>query len=233
MIFPDEANAPESVPAQTICRRSILGTLGLASLGILASANSAEAYTSDKKSSSMPKVTVATSSQNPSTHAASFTPAPATVEGLLPEEWAAKHASTANDYVRYLNTLKLKAIDPKEVIAAHAKQRGNVWNTLPPKVWWPRMGYTLRVVDRIAREMNISDVEVVSAYRCKEYNARCGGRRGSWHQANIALDVKFPVRASKVTSTARELRNLGLFKGGVGGYWNFTHIDVRGENVNW
>lgn len=181
----------------------------------------------------MPKVTVATSSQNPSTHAASFTPAPATVEGLLPEEWAAKHASTANDYVRYLNTLKLKAIDPKEVIAAHAKQRGNVWNTLPPKVWWPRMGYTLRVVDRIAREMNISDVEVVSAYRCKEYNARCGGRRGSWHQANIALDVKFPVRASKVTSTARELRNLGLFKGGVGGYWNFTHIDVRGENVNW
>lgn len=233
MIFPDEANAPESVPAQAICRRSILGTLGLASLGILASANSAEAYTSDKKSSSMPKVTVATSSQNRSTHAASFTPAPATVEGLLPEEWAAKHASTANDYVRYLNTLKLKAIDPKEVIAAHAKQRGNVWNTLPPKVWWPRMGYTLRVVDRIAREMNISDVEVVSAYRCKEYNARCGGRRGSWHQANIALDVKFPVRASKVTSTARELRNLGLFKGGVGGYWNFTHIDVRGENVNW
>jgi hypothetical protein len=45
--------------------------------------------------------------------------------------------------------------------------------------------------------------------------------------------VKFPVRASKVTAMARELRNLGLFKGGVGGYWNFTHIDARGTNVNW
>lgn len=179
----------------------------------------------------MPRVSVPTSGQNPANPAASF--APATVQGVLPEEWAARHASTANDYLRYLSSLKLKAIDPKDVIVAHAKKRGTTWNTLPPKAWWPRMGYTLRVVDRIAKEMNVQDVEVISAYRSKEYNARCGGRRGSWHQANIALDVKFPVRASKVTSTARELRNLGLFKGGVGGYWNFTHIDVRGENVNW
>jgi len=41
------------------------------------------------------------------------------------------------------------------------------------------------------------------------------------------------VRASLVTSTARNLRDRGLFKGGVGGYWNFTHIDTRGENMNW
>lgn len=96
------------------------------------------------------------------------------------------------------------------------------------------MGYLLKVVDRVAREMNVSEVEIISAYRSPAYNARCSGARtGSWHQANIAADVKFPVRASKVTATARELRNLGLFKGGVGGYWNFTHIDARGQNINW
>jgi uncharacterized protein YcbK (DUF882 family) len=95
------------------------------------------------------------------------------------------------------------------------------------------MGYTLRVVDRIAREMDVRQVEVISAYRSPAYNARCGGRTGSWHQANIAVDVKFPVRASLVTAKARELRDLGLFKGGVGGYWNFTHIDARGQNINW
>ncbi len=120
------------------------------------------------------------------------------------------------------------------MLSAHAKSKGTTWNTVPPKAWWKRMGYTLKVVDRIAREMNVSSVEVVSAYRNPSYNARCAGAKsGSWHQANVAVDVKFPVRASKVTSTARELRDLGLFSGGVGGYWNFTHIDCRGKNVNW
>ena len=138
------------------------------------------------------------------------------------------------DYLRYLNSLRLTRVDPAQVIAAHAKSKGSTWNSLPPKAWWKRMGYTLKVVDRIAVEMNVSEVEIISAYRNPAYNARCAGAKsGSWHQANVAADVKFPVRASKVTAMARELRDLGLFKGGVGGYWNFTHIDARGQNVNW
>ena len=128
----------------------------------------------------------------------------------------------------------MQRVCPKQVIETHAKSKAGVWNSLPPKSWWKRMGYTLRVVDRIALEMNVNQVEVISAYRAPAYNAHCpGARSGSWHQANVAADVKFPVRASVVTSTARQLRDLGLFKGGVGGYWNFTHIDARGVNINW
>ena len=94
--------------------------------------------------------------------------------------------------------------------------------------------YATAMKDRIAREMNVNQVEVISAYRAPAYNARCpGAKSGSWHQANVAADVKFPVRASLVTATARELRNLGLFRGGVGGYWDFTHIDARGNNIDW
>lgn len=152
----------------------------------------------------------------------------------LPQDWARKQGSFLPEYSRYLAGLKLRAISPQQVIAAHAKCKGTDWNCLPPKTWWTRMGYSLRVVDRIALEMNVNQVEVVSAYRCPVYNARCAGAKsGSWHQANVAVDVKFPVRASKVTAAARNLRDRGLFKGGVGGYWNFTHIDTRGENVNW
>ena len=92
----------------------------------------------------------------------------------------------------------------------------------------------MRVADRIALEMNVHEVEVVSAYRSPAYNANCEGAKArSWHQANVAVDVKFPVRASIVTATARNLRGRGLFKGGVGGYWDFTHIDSRGENMDW
>lgn len=221
MLFPEN---PEATYPQNACRRGFLGTLGLAGLGLFAGTDTAEA-----KTGSMPKVTVPTSSGNTSSRAV-----PYTLQPDLPEAWASRHVREANDYFRFLNGLGLKRVSPAQVVAAHAKAKGNVWNTLPPKAWWGRMGYTLRVVERIAIEMNVSQVEVISAYRAPAYNARCrGARTGSWHQANIAADVKFPVRASKVTATARELRDLGLFKGGVGGYWNFTHIDCRGENINW
>ncbi len=152
----------------------------------------------------------------------------------LPSDWVRTQGWLLPEYNRYLSGLKLRTISPQQVIEAHAKKKGSVWNTLPPKTWWTRMGYSLRVVDRIAQEMNLNEVEVLSAYRNPSYNALCpGAKSGSWHQANVALDVKFPVRASTVTAAARNLRNRGLFKGGVGGYWNFTHIDTRGENVNW
>lgn len=178
----------------------------------------------------MPKVTVATANQG-AAHANRAIPY--TVRPDLPEEWEARNGRMAFEYLRYLNGLGLRRVNASQVLASHAKQRGSVWNTLPPKTWWRRMGYTLKVVERIAMELNVSQVDVISAYRSPSYNARTGGRSGSWHQANAAVDVKFPTRARTVAATARELRNLGLFRGGVGGYWNFTHIDCRGQNVDW
>ncbi|MGL4399579.1 MAG: D-Ala-D-Ala carboxypeptidase family metallohydrolase [Luteolibacter sp.] len=207
-------------------RRQVLGTLGLASLGMLASSSTASAFTSNAS----PKVTVQT---RPGQKLAPVV-APAPHFSDLPEEWVRRERALLPEYTRYLTRLNLKSICPKQVIAAHAKSRGPVWNTLPPKAWWTRMGYTLRVADRIALEMNIGEVEIISAYRCPAYNANCEGAKSrSWHQANVAVDVKFPTRASVVAATARHLRTRGLFKGGVGGYWNFTHIDSRGENMDW
>ncbi len=207
-------------------RRKVIGTLGLAGLGMLTSTTSANAFTS----AASPKVTVQTRPGQKT--------APAIGQSLtfgdLPQEWVQRERSLLPEYTRYLTRLNLKAICPKQVIAAHAKSKGPIWNTLPPKAWWTRMGYTLRVADRIALEMNIHEVEVISAYRSPAYNAHCEGAKArSWHQANVAVDVKFPTRASVVTATARNLRSRGLFKGGVGGYWDFTHIDSRGENMDW
>lgn len=198
----------------------MLGILGSAGLGMLASSNSANALTSRRSNSPTPAISVPTSSSKCPLD--------------LPEQWRREYGAHATAYLKYLNTLKLKRVCPKQVIENHARSKGPVWNSLPPKCWWTRMGYTLRVVDRIALEMNVSHVEVVSAYRNPAYNARCpGAKSGSFHQANVAADVVFPMRASKVTSAARNLRDRGLFKGGVGGYPGFTHIDTRGRNANW
>lgn len=201
-----------------------MGGLGLVGVGMVASSATASALTSGA-----PRVTV------PARAAGSPAPQGQRIDLTgLPPDWARGQGTLLREYTEYLWKLKLKSISPAQVIEAHAKSKGSVWNTLPPKAWWTRMGYTLRVADRIAAELNVNSVEVVSAYRSPAYNAHCEGAKvGSWHQANVAVDVKFPVRASQVTSTARNLRDRGLFKGGVGGYWNFTHIDTRGENFNW
>lgn len=206
----------ESLDSQPclIGRRSMLGLIGTVGAGFLASSASANAYLFG------PKVDA---------------PSRASKVALpdLPSEWLANNRS-ASAYMQFLASQKFKKIDPGQVIEAHAKQRGSVWNELPPNQWWKRMAYTLKVVDYIAVQMDASHVEVISAYRKPAYNARCAGAKsGSWHKANVAADVNFGMRPSKVTRTARELRGRGLFKGGVGGYWNFTHIDTRGVNVNW
>lgn len=229
MIFPDSAPFSDTPEIRSFDRRGVLGTLGMTGLGLLATSAAASAASPGKPGGSMPKVSVPTASAAVARPAIKYAPL-----SDLPAEWSARNGALANDYLRYLNGLKLQRVSPSQVIEAHAKEKGGVWNTLPPKAWWNRMGYVLKVVDRIAREMNVNQVEIVSAYRSPSYNARCAGARsGSWHQANVAADVKFPVRASQVTAMARHLRDLGLFKGGVGGYWNFTHIDARGQNINW
>ena len=210
-------------------RRGVLGALGLAGLGLMASSVGAGAATPEKPRAASPKVTVPTSSGTTRVPALTFSPAAG-----LPDEWTATQGAAASAYLRYLNSLKLQRVCPAQVLEIHAKEKGGVWNTVPPKAWWNRMGYVLKVTDRVAREMGVAKVEIISAYRAPAYNARCpGAKSGSWHQANVAVDVKFPVRASQVTATARELRNLGLFRGGVGGYWDFTHIDARGQNIDW
>ena len=210
-------------------RRQLMTGLGLAGLGILATSNSASAAPLLKSGGVPPVVSVQTQARatvRNTTSPIDF--------GEVPPDWARTQGSLLPEYSRYLSNLKLKFICPQQVIEAHAKSKGSISNTLPPKSWWTRMGYTLRVADRVALEMNVNQVEIISAYRCPAYNAHCdGAKSGSWHQANVAVDVKFPARASQVTATARSLRDRGLFKGGVGGYWNFTHIDTRGENINW
>ena len=226
MFFPDLS--PQENAAPLASRRSAIGTLGLAGLGLAASASSASAFLKD----GTPPIVQVKSGTVPARKTGNALEA-ASFEGIS-SEWAAMQGSLLVDYTKYLKSLKLQRIQPEQVIAAHAKQRGQVWNRLPPKQWWTRMGYTVRVVDRIAVYMNMPVEEVVSAYRCPIYNAQCEGAKvGSWHQANVAVDVKFPVSARTITATTRNLRDRGLFKGGVGSYPTFTHIDTRGTNINW
>ncbi len=203
-------------PVQT--RRGALGTLGFAAFAFLGTNTQASAFFSRKT----PKVLVNSSS--------SGTPDLRD----LPAEWVARQGGNLKDYAAYLSSLRLQRLTPKQVIEAHAKRHGTVWNMLPPRSLWRQMAPTLRVIDRVAMELNQPVGEIISAYRSPAYNATCrGASRGSWHQANAAVDVKFGARPSTVANTARSLRSRGFFRGGIGRYGSFTHIDTRGQNVDW
>ena len=216
---------------QLLKRRGVIGSMGFVGLGLLATSTPASAFLFQKKSNT-PKIVVVKGKGNDAIKAAGVK-TDICIDSL-PDEWVERHGSLITDYDRYLASLNLKRLSAHQVVEAHAKCRNGVWNTLPPKQWWTRMGYTLRVIDRVAVELDMPVKEVVSAYRCPAYNARCpGAKKGSWHQANVAVDVQFPVRPSMVTAAARSLRDRGLFKGGIGSYPTFTHIDTRGTNTNW
>lgn len=205
----DRQNSPGNEPLAS--RRSVLGTLGFGSLALLASPSTASAFLAAKSPMS----------------------SGVDLSGL-PEEWVARQGSNLALYATYLQSIRLQRLQPRQVIEAHAKQHGGVWNSLPPRNLWAYTVPTLRVIDRVAMELNQPVKEIVSAYRNPAYNARCpGARSGSWHQANVAVDVVFPRHSSAVAQVTRNLRGRGLFQGGVGHYPTFTHIDTRGQNVDW
>ena len=210
-------------------RRGALGTLGLGAFAFLSSNTPASALFSQKKDG--PKVTVNSGS---SRRGMTATQAAALDLSALPPEWVALQGGELKVYAAYLASIRLQRLTPQQVIQAHAKKHGRLWNKLPPRSLWRQMVPTLRVIDRVAMEIGQPVGEIVSAYRCPAYNATCpGAKSGSWHQANVAVDVKFAASPSTVAGTARSLRTRGLFRGGVGRYGSFTHIDTRGQNVDW
>ena len=152
----------------------------------------------------------------------------------IPHAWIQAKGSDVTRYARYILSLNLRNITPRMVLAPHFKTRGRTHNSLPPKTQWKQMATTLKVVDRMISHMGAPLREITSAYRSPRYNRAVGGKSKSYHMQNMALDLQFrgvsPYHAANV---ATQLRSRGLFKGGIGRYSSFIHIDTRGTNTEW
>ena len=155
------------------------------------------------------------------------------VEGI-PDEWVKEKGTDVLRYANYIKDLDLKNITPYMVLRPHFKKRGNVSNSLPPRYMWKRLAHSLKVIDRLAYELNSPVKELLSLYRSTAYNRACRGRSKSQHMENRAIDVKFArVGAYTAGRKAKQMRDKGYFKGGIGTYSSFLHIDTRGENATW
>tara|TARA_R110000772_G_scaffold261888_1_gene380604 strand:+ start:1074 stop:1586 length:513 start_codon:yes stop_codon:yes gene_type:complete len=151
----------------------------------------------------------------------------------IPDDWFILD-NNVHRYGNYILSLKLKHITPRMVIAPHFKTRGRVRNSIPPKKMWKQIGPTLKIIDKLCDEIGAPIKEIVSVYRSPGYNKAVRGNRGSYHMTNQAIDVMFNRTSPwRVAHVARQLRADKVFKGGIGRYSHFVHIDTRGVNADW
>jgi len=107
-------------------------------------------------------------------------------------------------------------------------------NTHPPHNLWNNIVPAIQALDEL-RERIKAPVRIISAYRSVEYNTAIGGSSDSRHVAFNALDftVFDGQRPMGWAGMLEQLRDEGFFKGGIGIYLNFVHIDARGYNADW
>ncbi len=72
-------------------------------------------------------------------------------------------------------------------------------------------------------------ITITSGFRCKEHNKAIGGEHKSQHMLGTATDIVVPSMAPDAVQNA-----LQSWKGGMGRYKTFTHLDSRdGANMRW
>lgn len=136
-------------------------------------------------------------------------------------------------YGSFLAGLQLRHFSPSEVTGYADQVRGGVRNELPPRELWPNIVPALWVVDHL-RELLGAPVELTSIYRSPDYNRAVGGAVRSQHLRNAAIDFQVRGVSPKVArNRLLELRRAGMFRGGIGLYPTFVHVDVRGRNATW
>lgn len=198
-----------SLTSSSLSRRSFIGSTLLAAGGLVAASESASAFALFGSRSKLDT-------------------------SIFPKEWVRRNGGELHAYARFVDSLRLRHIGTEQILLAHAKKKGSLWNTLPPRSMWKNVGRTLWVADEVSHRLGGSIKEVTSAYRSPLYNARCpGAKPNSYHKRNYALDMKYYASPWTVSRIAKSIREEGRFQGGIGRYSSFTHIDTRGMNVDW
>jgi hypothetical protein len=139
--------------------------------------------------------------------------------------------SNEQKFQRLLDRWGVKHFTAKEFFYRGASDEQLNLNTDPPAALWPNMETTAKVLDEARKRLGAS-IRITSAYRSPAYNKRIGGVSNSTHVRFNATDLVTDSPA-KLYLVLLDLRREGLFKGGLGLYRSFVHLDTRGHNATW
>ena len=134
-------------------------------------------------------------------------------------------------YTAFLKKLRLRHFSPHEITSYAEQVRKGVKNSLPPEELWENIVPTLWVLDQFRHQYG-KPVRLTSIFRSEKYNSSVGGARWSQHKVNGACDIQVTgMTPTQVFNRLKKMRDGGSFRGGLGKYDTFTHIDTRGNNA--
>lgn len=134
-------------------------------------------------------------------------------------------------FQKLLNSWGIKNFSAAEFFYRGGSDAKLQLNTDPPAALWPNMERTAKTLQE-ARNRLGKPIRITSAYRDAPYNRKIGGVPNSTHVQYNALDLVTDKPAA-LYLLLLDLRREGLFKGGLGLYRSFVHLDSRGHNATW
>lgn len=134
----------------------------------------------------------------------------------------------------FFESLDIQHFSADEFTSYFNVHRRGVTNSEPPPELWHNIVPTLRVVDALRRHYG-RPITILSSYRSPEYNRAIGDAAPrSYHMQFRALDIAVSgITPRQVFVLLSNWRDAGKFKGGLGIYNTFVHIDTRGTNATW
>lgn len=148
-------------------------------------------------------------------------------------QWATPQAAGVARYQQYLDHQGLGDVSPMRSLLRSARR----WRecdasefVLPPKILWPNLIPTLRVLRDLQSAGLVDGRQVASGYRDPVLNACAGGSARSRHVSNNALDFDLPDSADNVARLCEYWRSKGpALKLGLGFYTDTRiHLDTSG-----
>jgi hypothetical protein len=152
---------------------------------------------------------------------------------------AAADPAYLTDFITFISGLGLRHFKPYELLTMghqHSDRNSPAFglNQVPPRNLWNNISLTVQVLDEL-RQVVGAAIAISSAYRSPAYNQAIAGAGASQHMSFNALD--FSVRSSSSpadwAAVLKQMRANGRFKGGIGVYSTFVHLDTRGTNADW
>lgn len=137
------------------------------------------------------------------------------------------------EYAKFIDSLNLRHFKGREFVAYARRRNSGGQAGVPPRHLWKSIVPTIQVIDQL-RAYYGKAITITSAYRSPGYNKACGGVKASQHMKFTALDIQVSgIRPHVIFNRLKRWRDAGVFKGGLGKYSTFVHIDTRGSNSTW
>ena len=148
----------------------------------------------------------------------------------------------AKQLEQFIDSIGLRYFKGREFTPYWSRVRKGVKNSVPHESLWPNIAQTLIVADAVRHKLG-APMTVTSSYRSPAYNAAVGGAPASLHLRFNALDLSCsnPGKAAAIADSLRGMKFVSPasgggtfeFRGGIGTYPTFVHLDTRGHDADW